>query len=188
MKRLFIIVIIGAGLMIAAMQSVAEVDMVESRQADPPATQGDGQCNPGRLAFRIENALETFLQDESFVPVPDTEVAFTQAGGGPSCVIVVLSSEMTPGSTDFVRVRAVIPEVGVSQAIEAIGAGAPASGFWTVSYQFVFPEVPPGEHEVHLEIASVGGNGSGTPGMRRRTIVVHHAGPGNGVFHDRFEE
>jgi hypothetical protein len=138
--------------------------------APAPATAGTAvSCNPApaRLKALVGSAFVADTNSATFVNLGQTRVLFTQATAG--CVIVRFSAEASTTGSGML-VRAILDSVDVAlpaQVHFAVNDGSPGVAR---SYEFIFPNVAPGTHEVRMQFHS--GDGASTVFVNNRTITV----------------
>lgn len=120
-------------------------------------------CAPAKLKI-MASALESTTSSTNFVNLPEAAVNFTQAGPGPSCVVVRFSA-MALTSNNSVNVRAILENNTTALPSDV--------GFATddLSFEFVFPSVAPGNHAVRLQYKSFSGQ---AVTIKRRNTVVQY--------------
>jgi hypothetical protein len=129
-----------------------------------------GECTVNRATFRSEANSQT-TNSQSFVNISQAELDITVGGSDPTCVIVVFSAQTQTASNENMGVRARIPGIGNGEPAEiSFGPGTGAVEARTA--QFVFEEVPPGNHTVRMQFRSSINGTSVT--ISRPTVVVHH--------------
>jgi hypothetical protein len=135
----------------------------------PTGAVAQDTCTINRATFRTEANCAT-TNSGSFVNIPQSAVDITVGGAASTCVIVVFSAQTQTTETENMVVRARIPGVGNGlPADTAMGAGTGAVEARTA--QFVFPDVPPGDHRVRMQFRSVSGT---NVTLCEPTSVVHH--------------
>lgn len=152
----------AAALVIAAIASTAvaapadRADKV-GRPTPPPVVEESGACSPGTTSYKTSRGPIS-TSSQSFRSVDDTFLRFRQGGSQNSCVLVYFTAEASaPG--DVMEIRAVLDATSVpvvaspADVYFARDTELEARGF-----NFVFPRVSPGLHNVRIQIRSLGGS------------------------------
>src|SRR4051794_39147402 len=66
-----------------------------------------GTCSTTATKYKVSGALQQ-THSTTYVNVVDTNIAFTQGGGSPSCVIVSFSSEASGTANQIMQVQALL--------------------------------------------------------------------------------
>jgi hypothetical protein len=130
----------------------------------------EGDCTVNRATFRSESGSQT-TGSTTFVNISDAELDISVGGSDPTCLIVVFTAQTQTASNENMAVRARIPGVGNGEPAEfSLGPGTGTTE--ARAAQFVFDDVPPGDHTLRMQFRSVINGTSVT--ISRPTVVVHH--------------
>lgn len=117
------------------------------------APEAVGQCAPGRVKFKTLNDTVT-TSSANFSNVAGSGVVFTSAGPGSSCVVVRFSAMAFAPTNRVMIMQALLngSTLGTPGPIQfATGDGTYAM---VRSFEWVFPNVPPGKHTVLIQYRS----------------------------------
>ena len=125
----------------------------------PPAASAAptiGACSPTKVKYIVSTLVhQTNLP--TYGNIPEAALGFVQGGIRASCVIVRFSAEVFAGPSDFLYLRAFLDGTTAALPVEIQFAVADATGPSARSFEFVFPNVPPGNHVVRMQYRSGGG-------------------------------
>jgi len=123
--------------------------------AAAPAAPTVVTCAPTKLKVAVSLLEPSVTESSSFVTVPETHVGFTQGGSSKSCVIVRFSAEtFASGPDSAVRVRALLDNTKVAIPAEVTYSAVDNFDRAAHSYEFVFPNVAPGNHTIKMQFRS----------------------------------
>lgn len=115
-----------------------------------------GRCVTSATKF-MTSATAHFTAPAQFTTVPDTQVAFRQKPSR-SCVIVRFSADVFAQSNRVMLIRAVLDGTTFAEpGTVTFTAGTPSVSE-ARSFEFVFPNVARGKHEIYLEWRSLSGD------------------------------
>lgn len=138
----------GAALLIAMLTPAAA-----------PAAPVNFTCSPTKVKGSV-SALDTgTTTSPAFVNIPEATVAFKQGGTTASCVIVRFSAHAFADAGLSLVIRAYLDNTTAALPAEvtyATGENLPGGG--ARSYEFVFPNVAPGNHLVRMQFRSATGD------------------------------
>ncbi|HET7679359.1 MAG TPA: hypothetical protein VFK79_04395 [Xanthobacteraceae bacterium] len=129
--------------------------------------------SPTRAKVVASSLDQSFRQSQIFGNIPEAAVIFTQGGTRPTCVLVQFSAQTFQLGGDSVMIRATLDNITAAIPAEVQYSTAPNNAVISgaYSYQFVFPNVAPGNHILRMQFRSAGGGGVF---VHRHTTVVHY--------------
>jgi hypothetical protein len=138
----------------------------------PPAeaaAEAVGQCAPGRARFKtLDDLVDT--NSTSFSNIPGSGVVFTSAGPGSSCVVVRFSAMAFAPGTRLMHLQAVLDGSTAGTPGDIQFASGDGSFQQARSFEWVFPNVPPGKHTLVIRYRS---HTAIPVYLSRRTTMVH---------------
>jgi hypothetical protein len=140
--------------------------------AAPPET---GTCSPTAVKYLASSKDGGHTNSTTPVTIPQGTVNFKQGGSGPSCVIVRFSGQaVVSASGDLIIIAAQLDGATAAVPNQAAFAGDTSANVVTRShaFDFVFPDVAPGNHTLRMQYMSTLGT---SVQMDRHTIVIHYA-------------
>lgn len=137
-----------------------------------------GSCSPTMVKFIASDP--TFFQTTSttFVNLPQSAVNFTQGGTGPSCVIVSVSAvpdavASSPPTPAPMTVRVMLDGTTAALPNEVDFSDGADTGNQVRSFDFIFPSVAPGAHNVRVQFKA--SPDAGFTDMNRHNVIVQFA-------------
>jgi len=137
-----------------------------------------GSCSPTEMKFIASDP--TFFETKSteFVNLPQAAINFTQGGNRSSCVIVSVSAASfaaarTPGTPTPMTVRVMLDDEtpGLPGQVDFSDGGD--GGNQVRSFDFIFTEVAPGKHTMHVQFKA--DPGAVATDFNRHNIIVQFA-------------
>ena len=128
-----------------------------------------GSCSPSRIRFKTSD-VSVSTTSTLFQVVPDTRVKFRQHGTNASCVIVHYSAMAYAVDPRWIRMRVVLDHAFIAEPglIQFDGSAVLSK---VRSFDFVFPSVAPGKHDIAVHWESFNG---GVVFMHKRTTLVQY--------------
>jgi hypothetical protein len=135
-----------------------------------PEVHAQSSCVVNRATF---GAFADCAQTDStdFINIPHAALDVTVGGSAPTCVIVSFSAQTKTASKENMDVRAKITGVGIGEP-EDVTFGSGTGELEARATQFVFANVPPGDHTVHIQYRSA--KAGTVVKLCEPTVVVHH--------------
>lgn len=136
----------------------------------PSKVNAQSACVVNRATF---GAFPDCAQTDSttFSNIPHSALDITVGGPTPTCVIVSLSAQTKTASKENMDVRAHITGTGIGEP-EDVTFGSGTGELEARATQFVFANVPPGDHTVHIQYRSA--KAGTVVKICEPTMVVYH--------------
>lgn len=136
----------------------------------PSHVSAQSSCVVNRATFGA--FLDCAATDSTtFINIPHAALDITVGGSTPTCVIVSFSAQTKTASKENLNVRAKIQGVGIGEP-EDVTFGSGTGELEARATQFVFANVPPGDHTVHLQYRS--DKTGNVVKLCEPTVVVYH--------------
>jgi len=160
------------GLTITSAAQLAGDGLLQKQQAQTAAPAGviGGTCAPNKITYKTSD-VSVNIDTSTYATVPNTSVNFTQGGSSASCVIVRYSGMASATEPRWIPLRIVLNGRTVAEPGDVQFEGHTQGISLVRSFDFVFPSVQPGKHNIRAEWRSFN---TGIVFMHRRTIVVQH--------------
>jgi hypothetical protein len=134
---------------------------------------------PNTIAVDVAAGIPfIFTSSQTFQNIPDNGLIFTQGGSGPGCVLIRYSADVFSSDTpdNVMVVRPLLDSATLatpSQVVFTADDDEDSDGlfFRSRAFQFLFPAVAPGQHQIVMQWRSVGGT---VINMHGRTMTVTH--------------
>jgi hypothetical protein len=170
-KIIIITGLLGSALLPAVLTPVAAQSQdgsEASRFILPPVS---GGCAPNALKYKVSRRPIS-TTETSFVTVSETDIHFTQAGPGSSCVIVSFSAEAKAAADTIMVVETRLDGTAcLPSGNYFVQSTATEAGIADHAMNYVCRNVAPGNHTVVMKYLS---NVGGAVNLDFRTTIVHY--------------
>jgi len=129
-----------------------------------------GTCTPNKITYRTADSTVN-TTSSTFAQVPQMILNFTQGGDEETCVIVRYSGMGAAMEPRLIFIRVLLDGTEVAEPGNVQFEGYTPGASTARSFDFIFPSVEPGNHQVKVEWRSFNGE---IVFMHRRSMVVQH--------------